>query len=102
MAARPPPPLGNEGFDGRPSAAGARKDKEALRRSDGTAQRCLSSEGGIRTPDPAVNSRLLCRLSYFGMDGALWLAARPSQESRAQGPEGDGGFQPRIRAALSK
>jgi hypothetical protein len=25
------------------------------------------SEGGTRTPDPAVNSRLLYRLSYFGM-----------------------------------
>ena len=42
------------------------------------------SGGGIRTPDPAVNSRLLCRLSYSGIWKAMIMgsSAFPSRSSR--------------------
>ncbi len=71
----------------------------------------FGSEGGIRTPDPAVNSRLLCQLSYFGMDGPLWECWPASQASQAAldyfppgaaGAAFSGGFHFRIRAAFSK
>jgi hypothetical protein len=42
------------------------------------------SGGGIRTPDPAVNSRLLCRLSYSGIRKAMIMGSRASRSSSSR------------------
>src|SRR5215469_14153881 len=63
-----------------PSDGGIPANVVSKRAGPNSRLRSLSSRGGTRTPDPAVNSRLLYQLSYSG---------RVTQDQNS-GPEGRG------------